>query len=314
MRTLNPSYFVDAPQPADEAPRMGGLSGVAVGALAYAVLSGLLAAGWLALIGAEAGVVEALLCAGPALVALVLCATSRADRRQYVARLVAAALMLPLLQAMWVGSQDGTRELPVPIWVVFTAWSLGHALVFLAAVAVLARRVTRVEAQAGTQRVDAGTLAARLRSLQAVGLPLSIEAGETAADWTLELRTADVGADRSHRVLLRLDAARAEVRVRERVAAHGAAPRDADEASLRSLGEPAFDPARPEATHGWSQTTQATMLEPDRLAAVRIALREGWVEVAPGAAVDSESLVALLCAVVTRSGWAWQPQLWERRA
>lgn len=314
MRTLNPSYFVDAPQPADDMPRMGGLAGTAVGAVVYATLSGLLAAGWLALIGADTGVVEALLCAGPALVALVLCATSRTDRQQYVARLFAAAGMLPLLQAMWAGSQDGPRELPLPTWLFFTAWAVGHTLAFLAAVAVLARRVTRVEAQAGTQRVDAATLVARLRSLQAAGLPLAVEAGETADDWTLELRTADVDEDRSHRVLLRLDAARSEVRVRERLRARGAAPRNADEASMRSLGEPAFDAARPEATHGWSQTTQATMLEPGRVAAVHIALRDGWVKVAPGNAADSESLVALLCAVVTRSGWAWQPQLWERRA
>src|SRR6185295_5004480 len=103
------------------------------------------------------------------------------------------------------------------------------------------------------------------------------------------------------------------VRVRERVGASGAKPRSAEEASMRSAGDSAVDPTRPEAQRISSRSAQAQMIDPARLQATRLVLSEGRADPAPdtlAASVrDPDALVVLLCAVVTRSGWAWQPLL-----
>ena len=54
-----------------------------------------------------------------------------------------------------------------------------------------------------------------------------------------------------------------------------AAPRSADEASLRSLGDPAFDPTRPAAQRVSSCVAQASMIDPAQLAATRLTLDDG---------------------------------------
>ena len=108
------------------------------------------------------------------------------------------------------------------------------------------------------------------------------------------------------------------VRVRELLGASGAAPRDADEASMRSIGDAAFDPARPDAQRISSRTAQASMIDPARLQATRLVLRDGQAGPVPEArartAADPDALVTLLCALVTRSGYAWQPSLGIGRA
>ena len=55
------------------------------------------------------------------------------------------------------------------------------------------------------------------------------------------------------------------------------------------------------------------MIDPARLQATRLVLHDGQAEPAPHAvsatASDPDAVVVLLCALVTRSGYAWQPLL-----
>ena len=92
---------------------------------------------------------------------------------------------------------------------------------------------------------------------------------------------APVAADE---LLLRLSAATHSVHVQESLRAAGAKPQDASDADMRAPGEAAFDPARLAQTP-WPGDAAA------------------W------ASDDAEGCVTLACAVVTRSGWRWQPAL-----
>jgi len=300
-----------------EAPRMAPLGRLPFLAVAQLVLMGGLAWTWLAIAGAEHGLLEALICAAPAVLALRLGFTSQADRQQYVARLLACAAMLPILLMMWAGAQDAPAAAPDAAlwvrhpWVFFTAFALLHATLFVAAVVWLAATVTRVEAARHAAPVPAAVLVHRLHSLVAAGVPFTVTAGTNAGEWTVALRLAE--AERSHRVLLKIDEPKRTVRVRERLGASGAKPCDCEEASMRTLGEPICDPTRPEAQRISSRVAQATMIDPARLQATRLVLRDGHAEPAPQAAsataTDPDAVVTLLCALVTRSGYAWQPLL-----
>jgi hypothetical protein len=300
-----------------EAPRMAPLGRIPVFAVAQLALMGGLAWTWLATAGARPGVLEALVCTAPAVLALRLGATSQADRQQYVARLLACAAMLPILLMMWAGAQDTPAPTPEMApwvrhpWIFFTTFAVLHATIFVAAIAWLARAVTRVEAARHAAWVPAAVLAQRLQSLAAAGVPCTVTAGERPGEWTVALRLA--AAERSHRVLLKIDEPGRTVRVRERLGASGAAPCGCEEASLRTLGEPICDPTRPEAQKISSRVAQATMIDPARLQATRLVLRDGIAEPAAQApsatAPDPDAVVTLLCALVTRSGYAWQPLL-----
>ena len=82
---------------------------------------------------------------------------------------------------------------------------------------------------------------------------------------------------------------------------------------MRTLGEPICDPTRPQAQRISSRVAQATMIDPARLQATRLYLHDDHAEPAPQAvsatASDPDAVVTLLCALVTRSGYAWQPLL-----
>ena len=159
--------------------------------------------------------------------------------------------------------------------------------------------------------MPAALLVQRLQSLAAAGVPLDVTAGAAPGEWAVALRLAE--AERAHRVLLQIDERTHTVRVRERLGASGAAPCNADEACMRCIGDPAFDPTRPDAQRISSRVAQASMIDPARLQATRLVLRDGQAEPAPQAvaatAADPDALVTLLCALVTRSGYAWQPLL-----
>jgi len=107
----NPSATMDQslPLPTD-APRMAPLGRLPVTAAAHLELMGGLAWSWLVISRAGPGVFEAVVCAAPALLAFGLGFSSQADRQQYVVRLLACALMLPILLMMWAGSQDACRR------------------------------------------------------------------------------------------------------------------------------------------------------------------------------------------------------------
>jgi hypothetical protein len=304
------------PMPGD-APRMAPLGRLPLFAVAQLAAMGGLAWTWLAIAGVERGAVEALICAAAALLALALGFTSQADREQYVLRLVACAALLPILLMMWAGSQDAPEATPAMSllarrpWIFFVAFGLLHALVFVAAIVWLAGTVTRVEAPPGSTAVPAALLMERIRSLAAEGVPFDLTNGVASGEWVLALREAE--AERSHRVLLQLDERSRTVRVRERVGASGARPRNAEEASMRGIGDDAVDPTRPAAQRISSRAAQARMIDPARLQAVRVELSADRAlparDTLAAAASDPDALVMLLCAVVTRSGWAWQPLL-----
>lgn len=248
--------------------------------------------------GSERGAVAAAVCAAPALLALALSATSQAERDQYTARLAAAALMPPVGLLMWASAGPASAALLIAL-----AFALAAA--FCGAIVVFARQACAIGAAPGVARVPASTLALRLRSL-----PLG-SAPATDADLAFEL---EYDAQRSHRVLLVIDERAGAVHVRERLGARAAAPRDAAEASLRRLGDAAFDPARPDAALVGSAVAQATPIEPAALHAVRLAWSADGQTVAGADRVagDSRALVTLLAAVVTRSGYAWRPRLFGR--
>jgi hypothetical protein len=231
--------------------------------------------------------------------------------------------MLPLLLMMWASSHDaGLAALPASSalawmarpWLYFSLCAVMHALIIVASVWWLAAAVTRVEAAAGTAPVGTALLCQCVQSLCAAGVPLAVTVNVGAPDALQRLHIRLPAAPgRSHQLLLDIDAAAGEVLVRERQGVTAAAPQNADEASLRSMGEPAFDPARPDAQRVHGRSIQATMIEPEPLAAVRIDFEAGAVRLPGGVPSEPEAIITLLCALVTRSGYAWQPVLGRLR-
>jgi len=164
-----------------------------------------------------------------------------------------------------------------------------------------------VPALSGSAAVAADVLNERLCSLARSGERV-IVSNPVAESVLFEVR---VGQRRSHKITLRLDESSHAVQVEERLAANAAAPIDDDEASMGDFGESAFDGARPDAQRVWSSTWQATMIEPKRLAGVPLQLQASRA-LLPASYLDSldgEGVLTVLCAVVTRSGWHWQPRL-----
>ena len=258
-------------------PRFVPLGFVGVAACGYLAAFG----GVLALLAAT-DPVDAIGCAAPLLLALLLARTSQTDRQQYTARLMAAALMLPLLQLMLFGDRLA--------WPPLAALAIVHFAAFVGAVFWLASATTRIAPPVGTARTPPDQL---LEQLQA--LPIAIRRDAASPTWIIDHRF-EADEARSHRVLLDLDASRGTVFVREQIGASGARPRDADEASMRSLGDDIVDAARPDAQFIWARCWQASIINPDQLAAA-----------AP--ANDPDTVVLQLCALVLRCGWIWQPVL-----
>ena len=277
---------------------------IAAGLAVYAGAFGSANWMWLRRSGVETTAVMTVICCLPAMLTLLLAATSLADYRQYVVRLLACAMFTPILLLFWSGSQE-----PAVGWPFLTGAGVAHALAFVAAIFWLGTNTTRVEAVGGVAPVDAETLTARL-----VSLPAGVarcDAQKPAAFEVVVRFRAEAG--RLHAVMLRLDTEQHAVHVRERLTADAARPVTAAEASLRGLGEPAFDPSRPEAASISGKVAQTTMIEPARLQAIPLTL-DGRTAKLPAdftAGLDGEGLVTALCAVVTRSGWNWQPEFFE---
>ena len=76
---------------------------------------------------------------------------------------------------------------------------------------------------------------------------------------------------------------------------------------MRSLGDSPFDPSRPDAQKMSGRSIQTTLIVPDQLAAVELAWAGGQVQLLSPAPTEPEAIVTVLCALVTRSGYAWQP-------
>lgn len=82
---------------------------------------------------------------------------------------------------------------------------------------------------------------------------------------------------------------------------------------MRGPANPWFDPTRPSAGQVSGKTVQTRMIDAQRLAAVPLRIAGSAVELSAVDArgLDDDGLVTLLCAVVTRSGWHWQPAFFD---
>lgn len=265
-----------------------------------------------------------LICAAPAVVGIVLARTSTADRRQYVARGLAAAGMLPILLAMWAGTPPDP-DVAAPATIGNAAqWALGlgsllvHVLAWLALLAGVARAATRLNPPAGAMPVQRDRLRERLAALSAAGWPVQAVALDAApgAVWEVELQVDNAG-ERSHRVRLLADESRHTVHVTEHLGASGAKPLP-HEASFHRPGDPLADASRPAVQRVSSRVRQATMLSPEDVEAIPLdwdlhgrlsaaTMPPDWASRNPEK--RGEWAVAVLACAVLRSGWRWQPRL-----
>jgi len=202
-----------------------------------------------------------------------------------------------------------------PFWPFGLGYSLAHLLFFLGFLLWAGGTTTVVPAEPGRAAVTPALLAARLNSLDRAGLPLRVSR-QGPGQWQVEHLGPDPA--RSHRLLLRLDAPRRRLLVREIASADAAAPLDEDEARMGGIADADYrDGTRPAAQQVWGTAFQTTLIEPERLARLRrdLRLQEDRAELAPGChdPLDGEGMVSLLCALVTGSGYRWQPVFWWPR-
>jgi hypothetical protein len=157
------------------------------------------------LLGGDAA--DLVVCLLPALVAALLGCTSRADRRQYIARLLAAVLLPPIGLMMWASSHAGAG-----LWLILVASM--HVLAFLALILWLASYATRIRALAGAAPIGSARLGRRLASLRRPETSMAVRGGSAHDEWLVDLPLGPQ-AGRVHRVRLQIDNRRAEVRVQE---------------------------------------------------------------------------------------------------
>lgn len=306
------------------APSWPSLRPAARWAVGQAAVSGALALVFMQLAGAQPGLVSAGVCALPLLLTLVLARTDDKDRRQYVARLFASMVFTPFLLAFWAGSEPGTAPTAVLAAGAVTGLLL-QGLAWVGALLAMARAATRLEPAAGTAALphtpSARLLGSRLLALPAAGWPLTVHPGPQPGTWVALLDVSEDGT-RLHRVRLDFDPVRREVQVLEDLSARDARPQTPDESDMSTGNEHSWDPTRPDAQRVTFWIRQVTMLERETLAAVPTAGPGARVDVLIPSAAEAadlppysqaaergEALLAVLAAVVTRSGLAWQPAL-----
>lgn len=260
---------------------------------------------WFRWVGVDVTPMMTLICALPVLLSLALTFTSTADEQQYIIRLAACSMFTPALLLFWAISTDAPA-LPRWSWAYGVSAGLLHMAIFVGSVFWLGTSTTRVAANTGVAPVDIEILHARLLSLNEIGGPLVVSSS-SANELTALYRFRS--PNRSYRVLLNLDAATHQVRVRERTSADGARPETEAERSMRGPGDPYFDPTRPEARRVSETTAQVTPIKRQQLKATPASLHDRVVEVPSefAASLDPDGMLTLLCAVATRSGWTWQP-------
>ena len=233
------------------------------------------------------------------------------DRASGLARLAAQQVPIPDDKTMPSAPAETSTSATIPQWPFYAGAGAVHMLFFAALILWGGSALTQVPALSGSAAVAADVLSERLCSLarSSEGVIVSKPDADTVL---FEVR---VGPRRSHKITLRLDESSHCVQVEERLAANAAAPIDDDEASMGDFGESSFDATRPDARRVWSATWQATMIEPKRLAGVPLQLQASRA-LLPASYLDSldgEGVLTVLCAVVTRSGWHWEPRLLAAR-
>jgi len=214
--------------------------------------------------------------------------------------IVAAPAPPPMEQAL-------VHAKPRPVWPYGVGFALLHTLSFVAFTLWAGARTTRVQASPTATVASPSTLEARLLSLSETGAPCTTSR-TASGDLTIEYVFPE-GVARAHRLTLRVEGARRMVRVREQLGVSGDAPRTAAEADMRGVGDMGIDPTRPQARQVWLRSAATTVIEPDRLKDVSLVFANERVQLpsADPSSMDADQLVHLACAVVTRSGFTWQP-------
>jgi hypothetical protein len=192
------------------------------------------------------------------------------------------------------------------LWPFALPYSIAHFVLFCLFVLWAGAAATRVARVPGAASVPVSQLRVRLASLQRGGAPLRLDPESPDQQLVLYLPSA---ARRFHRLTLHVDEPARIIRVRETEGAAGAAPRDAAEADMRGLGELGIDPTRPKARSVWAATIQTTIIDRARLDALELRFEGDDVQMtgATVASLDATALIHVICAVVTRSGFDWQP-------
>lgn len=240
----------------------------------------------------------------PALLGLALAFTSRDDLEQYRMRIFACSMFTPLLLLFWSGSLSPDDPSTIrTVWPFATGASVVHALAFVAGVYWVGTETTRIPADPAATAVTLEILRERLLSLSNTGGPLAVSTSPTG-----ELIFETLNRRRS--VVLRIDEPNRHVLVKERSSASAARPATPEESNMRAPLSPSYDPKRPQATAIWQSVAQTSTITPEKLNAVRLVLRDHTVELPRDSAaqLNGDSLVVLLCAITTRSGWNWQPR------
>ena len=229
------------------------------------------------------------------------------DRASGLARLAAQQVPAPDDTPIASPPADSSPAVHRPQWPFYTGAAVVHMLFIVGLIFWGGSALTQMPAVPGSTAVAVDALSDRLCSLARLSERLIV----SKPDPHSVLFEVPFAKRRNHKIMLRLDAAKCAVRVEEKLAAGGAAPIDDDEASMGDFGDSAFDATRPDARRVWSSTWQATMIEPARLAGVPLQL-QATSALLPASYLDSldgEGVLTVLCAVVTRSGWHWQPRL-----
>ena len=277
-------------------------------AVAYLMLCGAALWFWLDRSGVQTSWFDALICFAPVLLGAVLARTSTADQNQYILRVLACVSFLPILLLFWGTSLDPATPMPERlVWPFAVGAAVGHAAALVGLIFWGGSYVTLVPATPGVSAVAADELLARLLALNHVGVPFDV-ASPAAGEVAVSLRFAS-GGSRGHQLMLKFNSERHLVKVREKLTASMARPGSEDEASMQGPAETYFDPTRPNASHVSGTTLQTSTIDPQCLAALPLRLFGQTAELPDGfaASLDADGMVTLLCAVVTRSGWGWQP-------
>ncbi|WP_341888818.1 hypothetical protein [Variovorax sp. YR752] len=290
------------------AARFATLTRAGVACTVYTLLVAAAFSAWHLAIGSTPMALALVICFLPAALCFACACSSQHDRRQYVARLMAAALMAPILLLFW--SIDGPTHAGLGMALAI-GFVLLHVAAFLLGLRWLAAFSTRIDPAAGTPVASTAMLVQRLIALPSLGLPLDVHADPT--HHTLQFGWNPTGqARRRHRVTLHLQTDAAQVQVLEQLQADGAAPADTREASMRSPGDAFFDPTRPDAQKVWLRTVQSTILDVEHLAGAPVALvgdALAWRGPAARVLPDTDTLMACLANIVVQSGWSWAPRL-----
>jgi hypothetical protein len=207
-------------------------------------------------------------------------------------------------------AQQGGQDRATAI-VSFALW---HVAIFVALSFWAVPRTTRVEATADIVPVEPSLLRERLQSLADATLGCVLRASDKRDRLVLEF-VADGDEQAVHDFVLELAARARVVHVIERESYSGA-PRSPEEAEMRAGGEVAVDPTRPKARWVGSITRSITYVDPARLEELGVTFvgTRAVLRNAPPIELNANHVAYALAAVITRSGYAYQPILfaWQR--